>query len=689
MRNTINIAAASINTIPLDVEKNVQLILDSYHEGVANGADIVLTPELGVTGYGLEDMFYVSSIMNKMPEIIKNITLSLDENKYLAVGFPYLLEGGQLYNVVALLTKDKILGIVPKQNLARSGIHYEPRWFTPWVPKSVIEVDFASEKVKFGDIVFVIDNVRIGFEICEDSWVANRPGHSLYERECDIILNPSASHFALSKEREREMFITEGSRTFGVIYVYTNLLGCEAGRAIYDGEMLIASGGKIVATSKRLGFRENYVINANCDLRINRNGRVLASTPQKAQLAFTDGVLFTNLSFDKENETTPLSCEVNLKLENPLREAVKAVCLGLWDWMRKTHTRGYALSLSGGADSALCLACVFYSQLEALGALGVNEYLKVLEESRIKIDFSMEKFDLDPIGYFKTHIMPKIILTLYQGSDYSGDVTFNAAKGLAEEVGAWHHSWSISNLVKEYIRLSDSITPESPLSWEKDDLALQNIQARVRAPGIWLLANKYNKLLLATSNLSEASVGYCTMDGDTSGVLSPIGGIGKSLVLKINRYLMEEGLTLDNDLEVFKEPTIKILAMEAIVAQAPTAELRPVEQTDEKDLMPYPLLDEIRIISQNNHFTPKEVFIELNRGEFGKIYSAQFILDALRRYYRLYCRNQWKRERIACSFHIERDSADPKTFRRFPVLSSALKWELKELNDYAKVLGLN
>ena len=75
MRNTINIAAASINTIPLDVEKNVQLILDSYHEGVANGADIVLTPELGVTGYGLEDMFYVSSIMNKMPEIIKNITL--------------------------------------------------------------------------------------------------------------------------------------------------------------------------------------------------------------------------------------------------------------------------------------------------------------------------------------------------------------------------------------------------------------------------------------------------------------------------------------------------------------------------------------------------------------------------------------------------------------------------------------
>lgn len=688
MRNTINVATASINTIPLDIKHNVSLILKAYKDAIAKGADIVLTPELAITGYGLEDMFYVSSSMSKIPKIIKDITKELDEHKYLAVGFPLLLEGGQLYNAVALLTKDNILGIVVKQNLARTGIHYEPRWFTPWQHGSVITLNFAGSDVKVGDLVFVIDGVRIGFEICEDSWVANRPGRSLCRRLCDIILNPSASHFALGKEEEREMFITEGSRTFGVIYVYTNLLGCEAGRAIYDGQMLIASGGKIVARSNTLSFKEYNVMTANCDLRVNRNVRAQSSMLLNMHDAFEEGVCFTKLSFARENLAIPLAQSLSASPENPYKQSTKAVALGLWDWMRKTHTSGFALSLSGGADSALCLTCVFYAQLEALASLGLDDYLKVLQSSNIIISKDARDNALkDPLNFIRNDVMPKVMITLYQGSEYSGSVTFNAAKDLAAATGASHHSWSIASLVKEYIRLADSLTPDNPLSWEKDDLALQNIQARVRAPGIWLLANKFNKLLLATSNLSEASVGYCTMDGDTSGVLSPIGGIGKSLVLKINEYIMQNGLILEEN-QVFTQNVIPLPAMAGIVAQAPTAELRPVEQTDEKDLMPYPLLDEIRSITQNMHYTPKEVFIELLRGRFALNFSKQFILDALRRYYHLYCRNQWKRERIACSFHIERDSADPKTFRRFPVLSSALAEEMQELNEYAKELGL-
>ena len=119
------------------------------------------------------------------------------------------------------------------------------------------------------------------------------------------------------------------------------------------------------------------------------------------------------------------------------------------------------------------------------------------------------------------------------------------------------------------------------------------------------------------------------------------------------------------------------------------AELRPVEQTDEKDLMPYPLLDEIRRLSQVNHLAPVEVFQELLRSDFAGMMTKQNLLDAVRRYYRLYTRNQWKRERLATGFHVEGDSADSRAYRRFPVLSSALSEELRELNEYAATLGLS
>ncbi len=107
MRNTIVVATTSINTTPLDVENNIALILNAYKEAVAQGADIVVSPELAITGYGLQDMFYVSDTIAKIPAKVVEISKQLDENKYLAVGFPYLVEGGQLYNAVALLTKIK------------------------------------------------------------------------------------------------------------------------------------------------------------------------------------------------------------------------------------------------------------------------------------------------------------------------------------------------------------------------------------------------------------------------------------------------------------------------------------------------------------------------------------------------------------------------------------------------------
>ena len=140
-------------------------------------------------------------------------------------------------------------------------MHYEPRWFKPW-PAGEIDMvertldDGSLRRFPIGDLVFEIGDVRIGFEICEDAWVANRPGIDLALRGVDIMCNPSASHFAFDKFAVRQRFVIEGSRAFGVAYLYANLMGNEAGRIIYDGGGLIASGGELLARGRRFSFHD-------------------------------------------------------------------------------------------------------------------------------------------------------------------------------------------------------------------------------------------------------------------------------------------------------------------------------------------------------------------------------------------------------------------------------------------------
>lgn len=684
MRHTLTLATACINTTPLDIDGNLGLMREAIAEARAQQADLLLMPELSLTGYGCEDMFFAADWLEGVPEDLLTLSRSVPEQMLVAVGFPLLISGGQLYNAVALLASNRILGVVCKQHLARNGIHYEPRWFTPWPAGQVVQLTLAGQHVPVGDLVFDVQGVRLGFEICEDSWVAARPGRKLYERQVDVILNPSASHFALGKQQSRRHFVLEGSRACGAVYAYTNLLGCEAGRAVYDGDAMIASNGELVLATDRLSFAPWQVHSACVDLAVNRAQRLLSSQAMQPACDDADGIHSVEFAWAPERYLQALSQPCPVAVEDAHEVACRAVALGLWDWQRKTYTGGYALSLSGGADSALCGALVYFAQVQALLSLGEATYAATLARGRIQV--APRGQGQSELEWLNQAVMPQVLCTVYQGSDFSGSVTRSAAAGLASAVGAAHYDWSISELVTGYLKLINDLTPDDPLNWQRDDLALQNIQARVRAPGVWLLANRYNKLLIATSNLSEASVGYCTMDGDTSGVLSPIGGISKSRVLEINRYILEQGIPLQDGQALGLE-RLCLSAMAAIVHQAPTAELRPVEQTDEGDLMPFVVLDTIRRISQTRHVTPKGVLQILLRLPAMQAHGVGQLAAWIERYYGLYCRNQWKRERIAVSFHIESDSADPKTYRRFPVLSSQLKRELAQMRAFADSLA--
>jgi NAD+ synthase (glutamine-hydrolysing) len=208
-----------------------------------------------------------------------------------------------------------------------------------------------------------------------------------------------------------------------------------------------------------------------------------------------------------------------------------------------------------------------------------------------------------------------------------------------------------------------------PLAWETDDVALQNIQARVRSPGVWMLANVTGGLLVSTSNRSEAAVGYATMDGDTSGGIAPIAGIDKAFLRRWLAWLEREG----------PQGSGPIPALAAITAQAPTAELRPAAaaQTDEGDLMPYDILDFIERRAIRDKETPLECWRRL-RVAFPREDVRQLAVWT-ERFFTLWSRNQWKRERYAPSFHVDDANLDPKTWCRFPILSGGFARELAEL----------
>lgn len=610
----LKIGGATVNQIPFDWENNTNNIVEAIHEASRQGISLLCLPELCVTGYGCEDVFLSDWLPDRAwAELIR--IRDHCENITVAVGLPIRI-AGVTYNGACVISNKKLLGISLKQNLARDGVHYEPRWFDPWPANKVSEIIRDGEKISVGDLIYDVAGIQFGFEICEDAWRKdNRPGYRLFERGVDLILNPSASHYAILKSllREEEV-VVDGSRNFQCVYVFANLLGNEAGRIIYDGDIIIGQNGKLIAVNKRLSFKNFNVLGTEVDFEDPGQSQVVIPTDNK-----------------EKNE-----------------ELAQAVSLGLFDYLRKSKAKGFVLSLSGGADSSSC-------------AVMVAEMVK-----RGSKELGWEKFNA-AVGIDKTindwkAAVGQLLTCAYQGTRNSSSETLNAARELAHSIGAGFHHWTIDEEVNSYTQKIEKAVGRE-LHWDADDITLQNIQARTRSPIIWMLANIKRAVLLTTSNRSEGAVGYATMDGDTSGSFAPIAGLSKVFILQWLRWaestLQHTGLRYTNNLQ-------------------PTAELRPLarHQTDESDLMPYSVLLEIEKNALIERKSPVEVFKAMSGA-----YEPSILKGHIKKYFRLWSANQWKRERLAPSLHLDDWNVDPRTWCRFPILSSGYLEELSLLDE--------
>lgn len=678
--SAIRVAAASLNQTVGDWTGNTQRILEAIAEARSRKARLLLLPELCIPGYSLGDRLPRRGTFQRSFDQLLTIA-EATRDMVVCVGLP-LSHNGVIYNAMAVCADGKIQGFVAKENLATGDVEYESRWYTAW-RHGALETYNApdGEEYPLGTQIFEAKGIgRFGIEICEDGWKGIRPGSTYALAGCELLLNPSASWFHLGKHAARRRLVEQVSLEDHVAYLYTSLLGCDATRIVFDGSVLLASNGNMLCEGRRFVFESRMeMIDHVVDLQAIRQSRreegswreqahrasegAFGTPPAVLQLAgdFGEGEPAPgDAPYWQVPPTPPADPSLYWLVEEQLITALShediphlelelAIAMAMRDYTHKSGIKHIALALSGGRDSAMV-------------ALLVHRMLR----------YSHPKATAEELR----ELVKQSFLTAYMATENSGTATERAARELAEELGASFHSFEIQEAVDTHTRLIQEVVGRD-LSWNDpvDDLALQNVQARLRGSLIWMLANLNQAILLSTSNKSEAAVGYTTMDGDTSGGLSPIADVPKSLV----------SLWLE-----WAQKFHQVQALHHVTAMAPTAELRPKdrEQSDEADLMPFFILDQLLYEFVQKAHDPLAMFQAL-WPSLRKHYreDPQAFRNDIHRFIRLFCRAQWKRERFAISFRVTAFDLDPKTGFRFPAVQSAFREELAELDAHIEALS--
>ena len=439
-----------------------------------------------------------------------------------------------------------------------------------------------------------------------------------------LVLCPRVEPFILNGRRLWEESFVKASAVRNDFFVSADYSGNESGQLIYAGRSLLAYCGRTLRRGRLFSYRPSSFFRQPLD-------DLPLSAESLGDFGAWESADGEELSFE---------------------EFSRSIALGLFDYLRKSHAGGFTLSLSGGADSAAIAVLIRLMVLFGCRELGVWSFLRALSSvSGIRALLDEAK-NVEPD---EKRIVAALLTTAYQATANSSEVTRRSAKRVAEAVGSVHFELEVDSLVESYKGLISEALGR-PLSWKTDDLALQNIQARVRGPGIWLLANLTGSLLLSTGNRSEASVGYATMDGDTCGCLSPIGSVSKAFLRRWLVWLETTGVLLERTLDG-GEVRFSVPELSYVNAQQPTAELRPPTtcQTDESDLMPYIVLDVIERGAAVEKHTGRALlnFVRAELREGSEQYSDEQLWDWIQKYARRFAASQWKRFRSAPAFCVD------------------------------------
>ena len=485
----MRIAIAQLDFTTGAFDANFEAMRRAVVEARDRSADLVVFSELATTGYPPGDLLERPEFVDRGRRQLERVAALSDDGPGILIGCVDRNQSGSgkpLRNSAALCVGGRVVDRYHKCLLPTYDVFDEARYFEPGSEVRVLH----------------FHGVRLGVSVCEDVWAdPDLDGRSIYhrdpvmelvDRDADILINVSASPFSLGKAAQRRDLVRRYAAQSGRFFVYVNQVGGND-ELVFDGHSLVVDPrGNVVVRAR--DFAEDLLV---CEVPIEGGEAVVGELREVA------------------------GCEEE--------EALRALELGLRDYLAKCGFRQVVLGLSGGIDSALTAAI-------AARAIGAENVLGVALPTR-----------------------------------YSSEHSLSDARQLAGNLGIDFRVIPIDDIFQSYL---DGLGPT--FEGTEADVTEENIQARVRGAVLMALSNKFGRMLLATGNKSEQAVGYATLYGDMCGGMAVISDVPKTLVYRLARFLNSNHELIPS----------------SIIDKPPSAELRP-GQLDQDSLPPYDVLDRI------------------------------------------------------------------------------------------------
>jgi NAD+ synthase (glutamine-hydrolysing) len=475
---TLRVAAAQINTSVGDIDGNAMLIEKWIGLAQDQGADLVVFPELTITGYPPEDLVLYNNFIAANKTALNRIAATVDDIVAM-VGFADSEEtptGTKLFNSAAVIHNRKVVTTYRKIHLPNYGVFDERRYFTPGSECPIIS----------------LNGIKVGFNICEDIWGEIGPSEVQCANGAQIIINLNSSPYESGKQGDRVDIVTDLSRRNRVYTLYANQIGGQDELVFDGGSMLAGPDGELLGTSPR--FEESLLV-VDVDTVILDQSRLqhqsFAISQDKLDAIGQPSMIDITIGSSPKR---PKLQNLSIHRLDRLEAVYRALVLGTRDYLKKTGFKKVAIAVSGGIDSAIVTAI-------AVDAIGADNVVGVALPSRYSSPGSIGDAD---------DLCTRLGIELWKIPIEPGHSAFEEMLGDIFE------------------------GTESGLSEE-------NTQSRVRGNLMMSIANKFGWLILTTGNKSEMATGYATLYGDMAGAYAVIKDVPKTLVYELCEHRNQRG----------------------------------------------------------------------------------------------------------------------------------------------------
>lgn len=631
----IKVATAIPSVKIADCEYNIDRIEKLIGQATDRDVEIIVFPELSVTGYTCGDLFGQSLLLEKAEYYLTRLIRTTATYPIVSiVGIPILV-GNRLYNSAVVFSKGKLLGVVPKNFIPNYKEFYELRWFSEGRKCKEDRITFCGQETPFGcDLLFENDNVRFGIEICEDLWVPIPPSSKQALRGADLLINLSASDETVGKhDYLRSLIAQQSGRTISA-YLYASAgFGESTTDLVFAGNGIIAENGTILKEGKRFSFEEQLIV-SDIDIEKLRNLRLQMNT--FAEYPDSDDVRIVRFESFDLNESPTFDRPIDPypfipsqeQMDNRCEEIFNIQVNGLAQRILHTRAQTAVIGISGGLDSTLALlVCIK----------------------------TFDKLQLDR----------KRITGITMPGFGTTDRTYHNALHMMEVLGITIREISI----KKACLLHFNDIGSDP---EKHDTTYENAQARERTQILMDVANQTGGIVIGTGDLSELALGWATYNGDHMSMYGVNSSIPKTLV----KYLVQ-WISSCSGFEPARKYLLDIIDTPISPELLPAQPDGQIAQKTEDLIGPYELHDFYLYYFVRFGFRPAKIYFMALQA-FNGIHDRETIKKWLHTFLKRFFMQQFKRSVLPDGPKVGTVTLSPRGDWRMPSDATVTMW-LKEI----------